>query len=67
MKAPRIGTGNMSLPEDILGDVQLTPPTIASARSQITGRRRRFSAMKAKARRSFDFMSLETDHDDRTR
>ena len=34
MKSPRIGTRNVSLPEDILCEVQLTPPRIASTRSQ---------------------------------
>ena len=34
MKAPRIGAGNMSLPKDILCEVQLTPPRIASTRIQ---------------------------------
>jgi hypothetical protein len=33
---------------------QFAPPIKASARSQITGRRRRFSARKASARRSFE-------------
>jgi hypothetical protein len=33
---------------------QFTPPIKASARSQITGRRRRFSARKASARRSLE-------------
>ena len=40
----------------IMGRVQLTPPKIASTRSQMTGRRRRLSARNTNARRSFDFM-----------
>jgi hypothetical protein len=35
---------------------QREPPKIASTRSQMTGRRRRLSARKAQARRSFDFI-----------
>jgi hypothetical protein len=40
---------------------QFAPPIKASARSQITGRRRRFSARKASARRSLErvFMMFE--------
>jgi hypothetical protein len=56
MESPRIGTGNVSLTKDVLGDVQFAPPMIASTRSQMTGRRRRLSARKAQARRSLDFM-----------
>jgi hypothetical protein len=56
MKAPRIGTGNVSLTKDVLGDVQFAPPRMESTRSQMTGRRRRLSARNAQARRSFDFM-----------
>jgi hypothetical protein len=52
MKAPRIRAGNMSLPENVLGDAQLTPPRIASTRSQIIGRRRRLSARNASERMS---------------
>jgi hypothetical protein len=38
----------------VMGRVQLTPPIKASARNQITGRRRRLSARKASARRSLE-------------
>jgi hypothetical protein len=56
MESPRIGTGNVSLTKDVLGDVQFAPPKIASTRSQMTGRRRRLSARKAQARRSLSFI-----------
>ena len=54
MKSPRVGTGNVSLPEDVLGDAQLTPPIKASARSQIIGSKRAFNARNARNARSLD-------------
>ena len=56
MKSPRIGTGNVGFPKDILCEVQFTPPIKASARSQRIGRRRAFNARNArKARSLWDF------------
>jgi hypothetical protein len=44
----------MSLPEDVLCEAQFTPPIKASARSQMTGRRRAFNARNARNARSLD-------------
>jgi hypothetical protein len=59
MKAPRMGTRNVSLTKDVLDDVQFAPPIKASARSQRIGRRRAFNARNArKARSLWDFFMM---------
>jgi hypothetical protein len=54
MKPPRIGTGNVGFPKDILCEVQFTPPIKASARSQRIGSKNAFNARNARNARSLD-------------